>query len=171
MLKESARMKIASRYTRYRIFVAAVGLTAVLASGFGIAIARRSRHAKSSPGIYVGVSSVEHAQNLRLVQDSARQTAAVEATVTAERYSFATGGTLFTMEKVRTYAGQRLGPGQQPSEMLESPEESTKCSRWAVITSIFEPTDTVRQLAALADWRVVVVGDKNGESLCALICC
>lgn len=37
------------------------------------------------------------------------------------------------------------------------------CERWAVLTSIFEPTDTVRQLAAAEGWCVVVVGDTSGE--------
>ncbi|CAN0462234.1 unnamed protein product [Hapterophycus canaliculatus] len=40
------------------------------------------------------------------------------------------------------------------------------CKQWAVLTSIFDPTDTVRQLAAADGWCVVVVGDKQGGSRC-----
>jgi hypothetical protein len=33
------------------------------------------------------------------------------------------------------------------------------CSRWVVITSIHSPTPTIRKLAAMPSWNVVVVGD------------
>ncbi|CAN0100995.1 unnamed protein product [Ectocarpus fasciculatus] len=65
------------------------------------------------------------------------------------------------MEKVRTYEGTRLPP---PETIFTDPPESEKCERWAVLTSIFEPTDTVRQLGAAEDWCVVVVGDQNGPA-------
>lgn len=38
------------------------------------------------------------------------------------------------------------------------------CERWAVITTIFAPTRLVRQLVALGDWCVVVVGDLKAQS-------
>ena len=56
----------------------------------------------------------------------------------------------------------RLNAGQ-PGELFEPPPDSEMCDRWAVLTSIFEPTDTVRQLAAADGWCVVVVGDTSGE--------
>lgn len=34
-------------------------------------------------------------------------------------------------------------------------------SKWVVITTINEPTKAVKKLAALKDWRVVIVGDKK----------
>ncbi|CAN0462094.1 unnamed protein product, partial [Laminaria digitata] len=66
------------------------------------------------------------------------------------------------MKKVRAYQGQRLDSQQR--EHYPPPEESMMCERWAVVTSIFDPTETVRQLAAASNWCVVVVGDKNGET-------
>lgn len=55
--------------------------------------------------------------------------------------------------------------------MFPAPLDSEKCERWAVLTSIFEPTDTVRQLGAAEDWCVVVVGDQNGGCGCGWTWC
>lgn len=77
--------------------------------------------------------------------------------------SDATAGHVFSMEKVRTYVGPRLDPSVQQSSSFPPPDKGKMCDQWAVLTSIFEPTETVRQLGAMADWCVVVVGDKNGE--------
>ena len=92
----------------------------------------------------------------------ARQLAVVE--VGAESASSATGGKVFKMTHIRTYQGQRLDSSQRP-ETFPPPDDSEMCERWAVITSIFEPTDAVRELAATEGWCVVVVGDENGECL------
>ncbi|CAN0583099.1 unnamed protein product, partial [Laminaria digitata] len=81
----------------------------------------------------------------------------------ADQASSATGGKVFKMKKVRAYKGKRLDFSQR-REHYPRPEESEMCERWAVVTSIFDPTETVRQLAAASDWCVVVVGDKNGET-------
>lgn len=92
----------------------------------------------------------------------ARQLAVVE--VDAESASSATGGRVFKMKHTRTYQGGRLDSSKR-RETFPPPEASEMCERWAVITSIFEPTDAVRELAATEGWCVVVVGDKNGELL------
>jgi hypothetical protein len=34
-------------------------------------------------------------------------------------------------------------------------------NKFAVITSIFQPSEAVKQLASLEDWQVIVVGDKK----------
>jgi hypothetical protein len=34
-------------------------------------------------------------------------------------------------------------------------------TKWVVITTINQPTKAVKKLAALKDWRVVIVGDKK----------
>ena len=36
------------------------------------------------------------------------------------------------------------------------------CSKWSVVTTIFEPSIPVRRQAELSDWCLVVVGDKKG---------
>lgn len=78
--------------------------------------------------------------------------------------SSATGGKLFTMEKIRTYEGPTIDFDTSPSFPFRRPPDDEMCERWAVLTSIFEPTATVLQLAKLSGWCVVVVGDKNGEA-------
>lgn len=85
-----------------------------------------------------------------------------DATLPTHFRSSATGGSVFSMEKIRTYDGPRLDHNL-PQSTFPPPGESDMCERWAVLTSIFEPTDTVKQLADAEDWCVVVVGDKNGE--------
>lgn len=77
--------------------------------------------------------------------------------------SNATAGQVFSMNKVRTYVGPRLDPSVKQSSSFPPPDSAKICGQWAVLTSIFEPTDTVRQLGAMPDWCVVVVGDKKGE--------
>lgn len=49
-----------------------------------------------------------------------------------------------------------------------SPQQPTSasidymCSKWSVVTTIFEPSKPVRRQAELSDWCLVVVGDKKG---------
>ena len=76
--------------------------------------------------------------------------------------SSATGGHVFTMQSIREYTGERLDHRSTP-DLFVAPDESSMCERWAVLTSIFDPTETVRQLGEMEGWCVVVVGDKNGE--------
>lgn len=76
--------------------------------------------------------------------------------------SSATGGHVFTMQSIRKHTGERLDHRSTP-ELFVAPDESSLCERWAVLTSIFDPTETVRQLGEMEGWCVVVVGDKNGE--------
>lgn len=61
------------------------------------------------------------------------------------------------------YEGTRRVSGK-PESGFDRPPDSEMCDRWAVLTSIFDPTKTVRQLALAEGWCIVVVGDKGGES-------
>ncbi|CAN0428880.1 unnamed protein product [Pylaiella littoralis] len=80
--------------------------------------------------------------------------------------SAATGGTAFSMQKIRTYAGPRADFADDlitPAlSRFPRPPETQLCKRWAVLRSVVEPTETVKQLAELPDWCVVVIGDENG---------
>ena len=76
--------------------------------------------------------------------------------------SSATGGKAFAMERVRTFEGERVDFGAAVMSPFPQPADEEMCEQWAVLTSIFEPTKTVKQLANLSGWCVVVVGDKNG---------
>ncbi|CAM9929257.1 unnamed protein product, partial [Ectocarpus sp. 4 AP-2014] len=76
---------------------------------------------------------------------------------------------MFSMEKVRTYAGPRMKirttpPGAEPSSVFPPSAAEETCDRWAVLASADEPTDAVKQLAERDKWCVVIVGDKDGES-------
>ena len=77
--------------------------------------------------------------------------------------SDATGGELFTMNVIRSYEGKMIDFDTVENPPLPRLDGARICERWAVLTSIFEPTEAVHQLAELGDWCVVVVGDKKGE--------
>eukprot|EP00954_Amorphochlora_amoebiformis_P019772 1334659-Amorphochlora_amoeboformis.AAC.1 len=77
--------------------------------------------------------------------------------------SESSSGKLFKMKRKREYKGSRvfsggkaLGEGEGVLGLL-----GKKCSMWAVVTTIFPPTQTIRDLGNLTDWCVVVAGDKK----------
>jgi STELLO glycosyltransferases len=76
--------------------------------------------------------------------------------------SFSTGssGEIFSAKsKVRAFNVSLLASKQLTQG---SPDQRrSSCQNWAVITSIFPPTDLVRQLSSLPEWCTVVVGDKK----------
>ena len=76
--------------------------------------------------------------------------------------SESSSGALFRAVKVRSYQGPRRFAGWRPRPDAKKGAPSKECRQWAVVTSIFPPTQTVRQLAALPSWCVVVAGDKKG---------
>lgn len=39
-----------------------------------------------------------------------------------------------------------------------------RCDRWAVVTTIFEPSDAVKTVAQVPGWCLVVVGDAKGPN-------
>lgn len=84
----------------------------------------------------------------------------------------ATSGSLFTGHKIRDYNGAGLSQLQFDAGNSSSSSyhqvstvlDPMKCSRWAVVTTIFEPTEATRQQAHLKGWCLVVVGDKKGPA-------
>lgn len=57
---------------------------------------------------------------------------------------------------------------QTSHELYLRDVEQLICKKWAVLTTIFGPTELVEQLAGMKDWCVVVIGDKKvrrGENL------
>lgn len=79
--------------------------------------------------------------------------------IKAHETSSATAGKAFDMNKVRTFTGETL---YEPENGVKFSSTPYSCDKWAVVTSIFDPTETVEQLAGNSEWCVVVVGDKNG---------
>ena len=84
--------------------------------------------------------------------------------------SESSSGELFHAVKVRTYSGERLfakwQPGSKPSGPAKAlrPKTGPQCKNWAVTTTIFPPTKTVNQIAALPDWCLVIAGDKKAPT-------
>lgn len=81
-------------------------------------------------------------------------------------------GVLFKGDKIRTYTGQRFFTDYNSdlaTHLLRSGHgalgtNASHCNRWSVVTTIFEPSDAVKQQAKLKDWCLLVVGDKKGPS-------
>ncbi len=48
----------------------------------------------------------------------------------------------------------------QPTAKLPTNEVEKKADNWIVVTTINQPTDAIRTLAQLPNWKVVVVADK-----------
>jgi STELLO glycosyltransferases len=79
----------------------------------------------------------------------------------------ATSGYLFRMKRIRSLGFKQYTFTTEMARRSWASKEAwkddfPKSSRWAVITSIFAPTELIHQLAGLEGWCVVVVGDLKG---------
>lgn len=79
----------------------------------------------------------------------------------ANPFSSSSSGRVFKAERIRTF-GSQLPAVPEATPRRQAPPS---CSNWAVITSIFPPTDLIRQLASLRDWCTVVVGDRKSPAV------
>ena len=72
-------------------------------------------------------------------------------------------GKIFSGEKIRDYEGRhQFSVGTSQSKLKQSlfAFHERNCTRWAVVTTIFEPSEAVLQVASsLSGWCMVVVGD------------
>jgi len=75
-------------------------------------------------------------------------------------------GSLFVGDIIRTFSGswtvkQKQQKQKQVRGTLVSsfPILAKSCDQWAVVTTIWEPTDGVKSVASLPDWCLVIVGD------------
>jgi hypothetical protein len=76
------------------------------------------------------------------------------------------GGEVFVAVKRRAYDGPRPFSGNGSTsdvsyKLIPRGAEELVCKKWAVLTTIFGPTELVKQLVGMEDWCVVVVGDKK----------
>ena len=61
-----------------------------------------------------------------------------------------------SMLRFESYDHRRLN-----SKPHSAPLSEPWCDRWAVMTTIFQPTEAVRRQVQLPGWCLVVVGDKK----------
>lgn len=81
----------------------------------------------------------------------------------------ATSGNLFSGKKIRYFPDDqiRFKGKMAPTEVTKEEEMDNnknkfECTKWAVVTTIFEPpSEAVRRFLYRKDWCVVVVGDKE----------
>ena len=76
-------------------------------------------------------------------------------------------GSLFRARRSRKYAGERRWASAAAVSTPSATKKGSgewRCRLWAVITSIYPPTRTVRQIAALPNWCLVVVGDRKSPA-------
>lgn len=74
-------------------------------------------------------------------------------------YSVASQGKIWKPTRWRTFSGSRLADLSHARSTLSKSDISLRCDRWAVVTTIFSPTQLLDQLRALPEWCLVVVGD------------
>ena len=86
--------------------------------------------------------------------------------------SESSSGTLFRAVHARHYGGKRIfvkwtQPVGKEARVAASmrPKSGPLCKNWAVTTTIFPPTKTVKQIAALPDWCLVIAGDKKAPPI------
>lgn len=77
--------------------------------------------------------------------------------------SSATSGQEFQMKKTRDYTGSWPEWSDVPQDALIRTGNLTRCEseRWAVVTTIFDPSEAVKYMEAFPGWCTVVVGDKK----------
>jgi hypothetical protein len=73
-------------------------------------------------------------------------------------------GTLFKGEIIRTFTGDSQFAGnwqQQPSATAEDPSEQQQpsCSKWGVVTTIYDPSLAIARAADMDGWCLVIVAD------------
>mmetsp|Transcript_45585 Transcript_45585/g.73309 ORF Transcript_45585/g.73309 Transcript_45585/m.73309 type:complete len:512 (+) Transcript_45585:414-1949(+) len=83
--------------------------------------------------------------------------------------SESSSGKLFKMQRIYDFKGNRMFTDNQILDRRKAarlsphrmPKNSRTCEKWAVVTTIFSPTTTVKQLLEFKEWCVVVAGDKK----------
>ena len=100
-------------------------------------------------------------EDLQGVQDGSTLAASGRVKGTMQEETSDSTGKIFSGEKIRDYEGRRhFSVGTSQSEQSLFAFHARNCTRWAVVTTIFEPSEAVLKLASsLSGWCMVVVGD------------
>ena len=76
--------------------------------------------------------------------------------------SESSSGNLYHATLACTYSGPRHFAGKLPTKAVVIKHAyERRCDRWAVATTIFDPSSSLRQIAAIPGWCLVVAGDKK----------
>ena len=73
----------------------------------------------------------------------------------------ATTGKLFTGKRVQKFPSELRSKSYHRQQPNTVSVHKPWCERWAVMTTIFQPTEAVRRQVRLPGWCLVVVGDKK----------
>eukprot|EP00578_Thalassiosira_sp_NH16_P021446 CAMPEP_0181103920 /NCGR_PEP_ID=MMETSP1071-20121207/15142_1 /TAXON_ID=35127 /ORGANISM="Thalassiosira sp., Strain NH16" /LENGTH=379 /DNA_ID=CAMNT_0023187065 /DNA_START=64 /DNA_END=1204 /DNA_ORIENTATION=- len=73
-------------------------------------------------------------------------------------------GERFSGNKVRTYRGrhfqfQEIASQQQQQQSIFGPDLTPNCVKWAVVTTIHKPNESIFGVSKLKNWCLVIVGD------------
>ena len=86
----------------------------------------------------------------------------------------ATSGKLFSGNEVYSYDSTELmfsgtsSVTRPQGPKIKFDKHNISCDRWSVVTTIFEPSEAVRNQALMQGWCLVVVGDKKGPETCKI---
>jgi hypothetical protein len=74
-------------------------------------------------------------------------------------------GSLFHGNRLRSFNGHRIAASMPPARQRNSRLAAGAHGRkWAVCTTIFEPSQAILRAVALSGWSVVIVGDAGGAA-------
>ena len=121
--------------------------------------------------LLVTLSAGSGARHLKRSNDVAVPTSGCHNSTSSARLS-GTSGQLFKGEAVRAlpsdvprrFAAEQR-PSKTPTSSIWDERDRVQCKRWAVVTTIFEPSNAINITVRLPGWCLVVVGDtKTPES-------
>ena len=105
-----------------------------------------------------------HNGSVYVLQNTCRSTTRqVESTGGMKQAKSASSGKTFSGNPVRKFPfNKRKFFTYSPASYKEQlPNDGPRCSKWAVVTTIFEAPETVHRFVKLTDWCLVVVFDKK----------
>jgi len=76
-------------------------------------------------------------------------------------------GEVFHGDKIRSFNGPRFDMDAADDILNSFPKVQTltnKCSRWGVVTTIFDPTEAITRVADMPSWCLVIVADTKTPS-------
>lgn len=116
---------------------------------------------KSTAGENAGANPIKLPSNLDGILPLASEK---QTKIPAEEAANSATGKLFLGEKIRDFNGIWKFKGHEEGGREKAMKQADlapnlKCSKWCVVTTIFQPTEAVKRAASLSTWCTVVVAD------------